>query len=347
MESDSFLKDLFRSTLKSFFRVIGFGVAVLLLILFFAALMHSPPATTSTTSASVVPNHEWQQNPLSITTPTLLKINIQGVIGLDHLTQDNVRSQLVDTINGQIKQEQVKGVLLAVNSPGGTVDDADGIYRLILQYKEKLKVPVYAYIDGICASGGTYIACAADKIYSSDASIVGHVGVIMPTVFNFSGLMDHLGIQSKTIIAGKDKDALNPFRPWTANEGADFQTITDAFYQRFVHIVSSNRPKLTKEVLIAQGAVVYPAQQAVTLGYADGLLNTIDDAMKLMSTELGIDKDYQVVELKTKTWVEELFGSAQGRFSGKVEHYLRLPGDLHPSLHGKHLYLYWPQDNKK
>ncbi len=346
MASESLIKDLLRSCFMSFFRLIGLGIAFLVLILFFSALMHSPPATTSSSSATVIPNHEWQQNALSTTTPTILKLNIQGVIGLDHLTQDSVRTQLVDTINGQIKQEQIKAVLLFINSPGGMADESDGIYRLIREYKERLKVPVHAYIDGICASGGTYIACAADKIYASEASIVGHVGVILPTIFNFSGLMEHLGIQSKTIIAGKDKDSLNPFRPWTPNEGAEFQTLTDAFYQRFLTIVSSSRPKLTKEVLIAEGATIYPAPQALELGYVDGLQNTIDDAMRVLSTELGIDKDYQVVELKTKNWIESLFDGAQSIFNGKVEHHLRVPGDMHPNLYGKHLYLYRPETNK-
>ena len=185
-----------------------------------------------------------------------------------------------------------------------------------------------------------YIACAADKVYSSDASIIGHVGVILPTIFNFSALMDHLGIQSKTIMAGKDKDEMNPFRPWAPNEGASFQMITDAFYGRFLSIVSTNRPKLTKESLVEQGAVIYPAATAAALGYTDGSLNTIDDMMKLMATELTIDKDYQVVELQTKNWLEELFQTSQACFKGKVEHQIRLPGDLNPSLYGKHLYLY-------
>ena len=97
---------------------------------------------------------------------------------------DAVRAQLIDTIDGEINKDQVKGLLLAINSPGGTVDDSDGIYRLVQEYKSRLKIPVYAYVDGMCASGGMYIACAADKVYASDASLVGHVGVILRTIFN-------------------------------------------------------------------------------------------------------------------------------------------------------------------
>ena len=92
--------------------------------------------------------------------------------------------------------------------------DADGIYRAIKHYKEQYQVPVIAYVDGLCASGGMYIACAADKIYATDVSLVGSVGVLFPSFMNFSKLLDTVGVQSLTISSCKGKDDMNPLRPW-------------------------------------------------------------------------------------------------------------------------------------
>ena len=343
---DSFIKKILHITFTSFFRVFAVGAAILCLIFVFSILIRKPPTAHHNTTAVVVPNHEWKQEPLSTTAPTIVKINIDGVIGVNNLTQSSVRNQLVDTIDGEINREQIKGILLAINSPGGTVDDSDGIYRLIQEYKARMNVPVYAYVDGMCASGGMYIACAADKVYASDASLIGHVGVILGPIFNFSQLMEHVGIQSKTITSGKNKDALNPFRPWAPGEEENFQHITSDFYKRFVSIVSKSRPKLTSEVLVESGAQIYPANQAEALGYIDGSANTVDVVMKQLSSDLGIENSYQVVELQSKNWLDDLLSGEQVLFKGKVEHTISLPGSMHPSFSGKFLYLYCPEYQK-
>ena len=144
--------------------------------------------------------------------------------------------------------------------------------------------------------------------------------------------MENIGIQSKTITSGKGKDDLNPFRAWKPGEEANFQNITNDFYKRFVSIVSRSRPKLTPEILIDSGAQVYPANQAEVLGYIDGSADTIDVIMRQMSTDLGIDTNYQVVELQSKNWLDELLRGDQVRFTGRVEHTIRLPGSMHPKF---------------
>jgi protease IV len=345
MASDSFVKDIFKSFFSSLFRVIGIGIGIIILFIALSVMFKKPPAPQHTTTAQIVPNDQWEQKELSTTTPTIVKINIIGVIGMDHLTLSDIKNQLIDTINGEIKQEQVKGILLYIDSPGGTADDSDAIYRLLMEYKKKYKVPIYAYIGGMCASGGTMISCTADKLFGSPPSLVGHVGVMIPPVFNFSTLMDRVGIESKTIIAGKDKDAMNPFRPWKPDEAAELQGIANDYYGQFLTIVSTHRPLLTKESLIEQGAQIYPASQALKLGYIDGIVDSIEDTMKLLATETGIEKEYQVVELQTKNWLEDLFDGNQTLFPHKIEHEIVLPGSLHPKLQGRFCYLYCPEYN--
>src|SRR5436305_1755024 len=106
MESESFFKELVRRTLFSFCRVLAVGIALIILIVTCAVLIKKPQASNHITSAQVVPNHTWKMEPLSKTTPTLVKINIAGTIGLGHLRAGDIRSQLVDTIDGDIKQDQ-------------------------------------------------------------------------------------------------------------------------------------------------------------------------------------------------------------------------------------------------
>lgn len=347
MASESFFKDLFRSSMFSFFRILAIAFALLIVIVVCSVLLQKPPAPAHTTTVVVIPNDSWKQAPFSKSAPTLVKINVHGVIGLDKLTQDNIRTQLIDTVDGEVKIDQVKGILLSINSPGGTADDSDAIYRFIQEYKKRFNVPVYAFVDGMAASGGMMIACAADKVFATESSIIGSVGVILGPVFNFSSLMDNLGIKSLTITAGKNKDELNPFRPWKPNEAATIQTLTDSFYQQFLKIVSANRPKLTKEVLVEQGAAIHSAERALELGYIDECVSSVDDVMKRMATTLKIEADYQVVEMQAKNWIEELFASEQACLPkiapDTIEHTIKLPGNLHPSLAGKFLYLYCPE----
>src|SRR5690606_9333623 len=137
--------------------------------------------------------------------------------GTESFNMNTFRAQLMESREGIFEKSPVVALLLHIQSPGGTVIDADGIYRAIKAYKAQHNIPVYAYVDGLCASGGMYIAAAADKIFASDVSLIGSVGVISPPTFNFTKTMEKLGIEALTLSAGIGKDDLNPFRPWKAD----------------------------------------------------------------------------------------------------------------------------------
>ncbi|MCE5293337.1 MAG: S49 family peptidase [Chlamydiales bacterium] len=347
MQNNSVTRNAINAFCKSLFGIVGFALGLIIVCVGFSALFSNSTETPHSTSLKVLPNDKWKIENFSATAPTILKLNINGVIGLDHLRKEEVFQQLIESQDGELKPGQVKGILICINTPGGTADDSDAIYRLLTEYKKRYKIPVIAYIEGLCASGGTYIACAADKIYASEDSLVGHVGVLLsPPFFNFSKLMDKLGIESKTFYAGKDKDDMNPFRPWRPEEGQNFTRLVDFMYERFRTVVSQNRPKLTLEVLTEEGAQIYPAPQAQTLGYIDEQIPSLDDVLKLFATELGIYDDYQFVVLEKHDFFEDLFGArAQALFgNGQKELRIRLPNDIHPDLYGKPLYLYHPQD---
>jgi signal peptide peptidase SppA len=256
-----------------------------------------------------------------------------------------LRNVLFDSREGILSHDRVKAILLYIDSPGGTVTDSVAIYKELKAYKEKYKVPIYAYIDGICASGGVYIACSADKIYASSSSVIGSVGVVLGPAFNFSGLMKQYGVESLTITQGKDKDMLNPFRPWQAGEDTSLQNVTQALYQEFVETVVSARPRLNKEKLINDyGAQIYVSQLAQDFGYIDVANADYNMALKdlAQAAQIPEDQSYQVVNLAPpRPFLLNLAGNCETLFKGKIIHELQV-GPIHPELSGKFLYLYQP-----
>lgn len=341
MPSDSLFKDAIRSLSNTFFKVIGFAIALFVVIIGLSVLSSGPSRSTTT---NVLPNHTWKSRPFSQMTPTLVRIPVVGEIGMNPLTtQQQLQHVLEDLVELDLKPGMLKGILLYINSPGGTSDDSEIMFRTLLEFKKKMHIPVYAYIDGLCASGGMMISLAADKVIASSPSLVGHVGVIMPTAFNFSSTMDKVGIQSMTLHAGKGKDELNPYRPWKPDEGATIQKIINAYYDRFVKLVAQYRPRLTEDQLREQGAQVYPAQEALELGYIDEVNDSYLDTLEEIASSLEIVNNYQVIELEPHISLHDLLvGGPNSLLGGKIYHYLRTPGDVDPSYQGKMLYLYRP-----
>jgi protease IV len=342
---DSILFSSIRSFCVAFFSVIGILVAFTLMILLIALISEETPMDVqSNFTAEIAPNAQNIRKALSKDAPVILKVNVEGVIGLDSLTTQTFRQQLIESREGTFKDNRVKAVLVYMNSPGGTVTDADGIYRALKSYKEQYKVPVYVYVDGLCASGGMYIAAAADKVYASDVSIIGSIGVLSPSFFNVTKLMDKVGVDALTLTAGKGKDELNPFRPWKAGEQDNMQHLIDYYYDYFVHIMTSNRPEINKEKLVADyGAKIFPASQALEYGYIDGSGYSLNDTLKLLAKQVGIEDDYyQVYQLEKKTWYSTLFSASSALTHGKIKHQIELAPEFNPELMNQFLYLYKP-----
>jgi protease IV len=333
-----------RSFFSALFTMAGLGFGLIPVLVIIAALFGaSESQPESKFSIKITPNAEGVRKNMSKDSPIILKINIVGVIGGEEVNMKNIRQLLIESREDTLKNNRVKGILLNIETPGGTVVDADGIYHALKAYKEQYKVPVYAYVDGLCASGGMYVACAADKIYASDASIVGSVGVIAPSFVNLSTLLDKIGVSSLTLFAGKGKDDLNPLRPWVPGEQTPFQTIINGYYKQFVEIIASNRPIDRKKLVDEYGANVYPAKQAANYGYIDGSGLSYSETLKKLLKKLSIEDDYyQVIEMESKTWYNTLFSSQSTLFTGKIKHQIQLTPEMDAELLNKYLYLYQP-----
>lgn len=344
-------QSIFHSAVRSFvtalFAIIGIGVGFIPVILIFSLLLSQSDETLEIKNhfaPTVVPNATKIRKVLSKSAPVILKVNISGIIGTDRLNQHAIMEELVESREGDLKDNRVKAVLVHIDSPGGTVDDADGIYRAILEYKKLYKVPVFGYVDGMCASGGMYIAAACDKIFASDVSIIGSVGVISSPYFNVVGLMEKLGVESKTLYAGKGKDSLNPFRTWRPGEDDNIKSIIDYYYNHFVNVIVASRPDVSKATLVNDlGANVFSSEKAVELGLIDGAGSSLSDALTHLAKEISIEDDYyQVVKMERKISFGDLFKGESPMMSGIVKHKLELPPELDFNLMNQFLYLYLP-----
>lgn len=337
---------IFHASMKSFFvtlfAMFGFILGLLGLISFLSLLpnLDDEIEIKYHYTPTLVANAKDTRKVLANTTPVILKIDIDGVIGTEFLNTKSVSLLLTESREGKLKNDRVKAILLHINSPGGTVTDSNGIYTAIKDYKERYKVPVYAYVDGMCASGGMYIACAADQIYATDVSVIGSIGVMMTPFFNVTQLMEKIGVESKTISAGKDKDELNPFRPWKEGEDANIKQLTDTMYSQFLDIVASNRPHINRDKLIKEhGAQVFSSDKALEFGFIDATATSISDVIHLLALNIGIsDDEYQVVQMESKNWFSNLVSSRSPLFTGEFKHELKLNAESAKNLfyYGSH-----------
>jgi protease-4 len=194
-------------------------------------------------------------------------VDLQGVIASDSVASaDNIISSLQDAF----KDKDTKGVILRINSPGGSPVQAgeinDEIYRLRAQYP---KIPLYVVVDDICASGGYYVAAAADKIYVDKASLIGSIGVLMDG-FGFTGTMAKLGVERRLITAGVNKGFLDPYSPLNPAQKAYAQQMVEEIHQQFINVVKKGRGKRLKITPDTFSGLIWNGQRGVEMGLADG-----------------------------------------------------------------------------
>lgn len=345
---DSILYSAIRALVVTFCVVIGLCLGFVFISVLIGSITGSASDQSLTTvnTEEILPNANGKREVLSSDAPVILQVDVNGIIGTESLDEKTVRQILVESREGNFKNNRVKGVLLYINTPGGTVNDADGIYRALGEYKAKYNIPIYAYIDGLCASGGMYVALAADKIYASDISLIGSVGVIAPTFVNVTKLLEKIGVDALTLSEGKGKDAMNPLRPWKPGEDENYRQIIEYYYNHFVDLVTRHRPEIQKEKLIQDyGAHIFPAPQAVTYGFIDGSGVTLAAALADLLKVSGITGDhYQVIRLSHKGWWSALFSSqASGLLTGKIQHQISFSPEVDILFRNQFLYLYCPQ----
>jgi protease-4 len=186
---------------------------------------------------------------------------------------------VIPALNSAYADNGSVGIILRINSPGGSPVQAgmisDEIIRLRKAYPQK---PLYVVVDEMCASGGYYIAAAADKIYVNKASIVGSIGVLMDG-FGFTGLMDKIGVERRLLTAGENKGFMDPFSPQTPKHKEYAQSMLNEIHQQFIDVVRAGRGKRLKETPEMFSGLFWSGSKAVELGLADGF-GTVDSVAR-------------------------------------------------------------------
>ena len=246
----------------------------------------------------------------------ILLVNVDGVINNKKdrtLSGSTLQLGMVEEIRSIIdkaeKDDNIKALLIKMNSPGGTVTASDIIFHLLKTYKEKSKVRIYIQVMDLAASGGYYIALAGDKIIAHPTSLIGSVGVIALKV-NLQELMSKVGVSWEIVKSGDKKDFMSPFRAFTKEERELFQGAIDRLHNRFVTLIAKNRSSLdiSKVRSLADGRI-FDAEEAKSLNLIDHIGYVTDTLHRIKS-----DLNNSSLKLVTYNRNDDFHGNIYSQF---------------------------------
>jgi protease-4 len=279
--------------------------------------------------------------------PKILMIQIDGVIteepqqtSLLGITQESMVARLREELRRAREDDEIKALLLRINSPGGTVTASDLIYEEILQFKEEQHIPVIAQLMSMATSGGYYIAMAADEVIAHPTSVTGSIGVIFFGV-NLSGLMEKIGVEDQSLTTGPFKDAGSMLRPMRPEERAQLESVLADMFVRFKEVVDQGRPNLSAEQIdgLADGRI-YSAQQASEAGLVDGI-GSLEASVARAEARAGLETSRVVTYHRPTEFRDNLYTKAP-RLPASIELDLDVLPDW-PGLDGPaFLYLWAP-----
>lgn len=232
-------------------------------------------------------------------------VELSGIIAdNEQASADNI----ISSLRSAFEDSKTAGVIIRINSPGGTPVQAGYIYDEIVRLRKLYPdIPLYAVISDMCASGGYYVASAADRIYADKASIVGSIGVRMDN-FGFVDAIDKLGIERRTLTAGDNKALLDPFLPIDEGQRRHLQTLLDNIHQQFITAVRKGRGDRLKDDSKLFSGLIWTGEESLQLGLVDELASSSDVARDVIGAE-------DIVEYAV---TENLFDRLAGRISASL-----------------------------
>jgi protease-4 len=234
-------------------------------------------------------------------------INMEGVIqAKGDINAENV----VSSLQAAFEDKGTAGVILRINSPGGSPVQA-GIINDEIRRLRKLhtEIPLYVVVEDVCASGGYYVAATADKIFVDKASIVGSIGVLMDG-FGFTGTMEKLGVERRLLTAGESKGFLDPFSPQNKDHKEHAQAMLGEIHQQFIDVVRQGRGKRLKETPEMFSGLMWSGAKSIEMGLADGF-GTVDTVARDI---IGAEEihDYSVKHNLAEKFAERFGASVAG-----------------------------------
>ncbi|NEQ47628.1 MAG: S49 family peptidase [Leptolyngbya sp. SIOISBB] len=258
---------------------------------------------------------------IRINGPILNSPSNAGFFGLDSsVTYAYQFQKLMEKV---AEDDRIEGIFLRISTPGGTVVGSNVVYEALASYKETTENPIYAYIEGLSASGGVWSMVAADQILAAPGSIVGSIGVLGPTLVYFNnpvavdggilggGVTTQDGIQQFVISAGKGKDLGNPFRQPTEEELQSWRININDEYDKFVTHVAETRGIAEQTLRQEMGAYIFGTEQAQQYNLIDGTSGR-PEAVAALAETLELGEDYQLVRIgyDEPSLIEILLGQA-------------------------------------
>ncbi|MBQ7245395.1 MAG: signal peptide peptidase SppA [Firmicutes bacterium] len=217
-----------------------------------------------------------------------------GVLYLEGTITDGMsgdgydQNWILERIQQMTEEKNNRGIMLHVNTPGGSAYATSEVYKALLDYKAETGNPVYVYMGSQATSGGYYVAMAADKIYANPECWTGSIGVVVGTLYDLSGLMEKYGIKATNIVSGANKDMGSTAKPLTDEQLAILQSLVDDSFDRFVQAVVDGRGLSESKVRKLADGRIYTAKQALDGGLIDAI-GTLDDALNDMMVSNGLE----------------------------------------------------------
>jgi protease-4 len=229
---------------------------------------------------------DWQGRDIGVGKRHTAMVELTGVIAPG---SEASAEKVTSALQAAFKDRNTVGVVLRINSPGGSPVQSQLIYDEMRRLRKKYPdIPLYAVVEDICASGGYFVAAGADRIYVSKASIVGSIGVLM-NGFGFTGLMDKLGVERRLITAGENKGMLDPFSPVEEKDVQHAKQLIHDVHEQFISVVREGRGKRLKETPEIFSGLIWTGQKSIDLGLADGIGSLESVARDVVKAEEIVD----------------------------------------------------------
>jgi len=255
----------------------------------------------------------------------IVMVDISGIISSEKKRtlsgfseQPDMVARIKEELDKAAEDKNVRGLILRINSPGGTTTASDIIHREILRFKKKTNAPVVACLLDLATSGAYYIASAADRIIAHPTTVTGSIGVIAMK-FDVSGLMGKLGISEESIKSGEKKDIMSPFRGLTDEERGIMQDIVDSLHKQFVTVVEQGRPQLTASDItsLADGRV-FTAAQAKEHKLIDDI-GYLDEAIEKVKEKTGLAKVRIVMYVRPPAYKNNIYSHSSVNIFGLAD----------------------------